>query len=70
MKGLGGQPMTTLLFFHRVKSVNILFVLLRTRSEVEDKLQLFAKVDFKAEGDVPSTFHGQWATTGDKVHLY
>ncbi len=33
-------------------------------------LKELAQVEFKTEGAVPTTFHGQWAQTGEKVHTY
>ena len=28
------------------------------------------RVDFQSEGTVPTSFHGQWARDGDKVHRF
>ncbi|ODM91952.1 Beta,beta-carotene 15,15'-monooxygenase [Orchesella cincta] len=58
-----GVILTALLPTDKPTNVSLLVLDAKTMKEV-------ARAEFSAEGAVTGTFHGQWAQTGEKIHLY
>ena len=58
-----GVIVANLLHAEDLNKTTLLILDARTMTEL-------ATVEFKTDGPVTSTFHGQWAQTGDKIHLY
>ncbi|CAL8110499.1 unnamed protein product [Orchesella dallaii] len=58
-----GVILTALLPCDKPTSVSLLVLNAKTMKEI-------ARAEFAAEGAITGTFHGQWAQTGEKIHLY
>ena len=58
-----GVVLAALLHADDLTKTTLLILDAKTMKEV-------SKVEFKTEGTIPTTFHGQWAGDKDKVHQF